>query len=211
MPGNRRLAPTVEIRWIASGFINRLAPRDPHAAQSRTRTHRGNTLSRERVRPPNRHAGMRTLHNRRLVLIVEIHWIASGFVHRTGTPECARCTTAGSYSSWKYSEPRAGSPAEQARRNAHAAQSRTRTHRGNTLGRERDYPPDGHAGTYMLHNRGLALTAEIHRASSVCNSDYPRTTRYRRPAARAPSPLKTTALRVVRDARYPHRRESAER
>lgn len=56
----------------------------------------------------------------------------------------------------------------------------------------------------MLHNRGLTLTVEIHRASSCCNGGYPRAIRGCRPAARAPSPLKTTALRVIRDAGYPH-------
>ncbi len=59
-------------------------------------------------------------------------------------------------------------------------------------------------GTRMLHNRGPALTIEIHRASSVCDSGYPRPIRHCRPATRAPSPLRTTALRVVRDAGYPH-------
>ena len=63
----------------------------------------------------------------------------------------------------------------------------------------------------MLHNRGLALTVAIHRASSSCHDGYPLPVRQNRPATRAPSPLKTTALRVIRRAGYPHGQESAGR
>ncbi len=87
-------------------------------------------------------------------------------------------------------------------------------HRSNTQGRDWVCRPVSHsdrpAGTRMLHNRWLALTVAIHRASSGCHGGYPRPIRQNRPATRAPSPLKTTALRVIRCAGYPHGRESAE-
>lgn len=61
----------------------------------------------------------------------------------------------------------------------------------------------------MRHNRGLALTVEIHRAPRDCNNGYPRPIRQFRPATRALSPLKTTARRVVHDPGYPHAGASA--
>ncbi len=81
-------------------------------------------------------------------------------------------------------------------------------HRSNTQGRDWVCRPvsrsDRPAGTRMLHNRWLALTFAIHRASSGCHGGYPLQIRQNRPATRAPSPLKTTALRVIRRAGYPH-------
>ena len=124
------------------------ARRYTHAAQSRALAHREHTLDRERAYRPDRRAGTRMLHNRGLSLIVKIHWIASGLIDR------------------------------RAREYTHAAQSRTHTHRGNTQDREWVYRSDMYGGTRMLHNRGLALTVEIHRASSVCNSGYPRPIRH---------------------------------
>lgn len=120
-------------------------------------------------------------HNRGLTLAVEIHRIARGFVGRKGTLEPACCAIADSHTPQKY-----------------------------TLRHEQVYRPDMYATTRMRHNRGLALTVEIHRASSVCNSGYPRPIRHYRPSSRAPSPLKTTARRVVRDAGYPHACASAD-
>ncbi len=88
-------------------------------------------------------------------------------------------------------------------------------HRSNTQGSDWVCRPVSRpvrqAGTRMRHNRGLALTVAIHRASSGCHDGYPRPVRQNRPATRAPSPLKTTALRVIRRAGYPHGQESAGR
>lgn len=140
----------------------------------------------------------------RLALMVEVRWVASGFISRKGTLEHACCAIAGLHSPWKYTGSRTGRSAGRAPWCTHAAPSRTHTHRGNTPDRARVYRPDMYAATRMRHNRGLALTVEIHRASSVHNSGYPRPIRHCRPATRAPSPLKTTARRVVRDAGYPH-------
>lgn len=148
--------------------------RIPHAAQSRAGAQRGNALGRE--------------------------WV----ICRKGTLEHACCAIASLHSAWKRTGSRAGLSAGRAHWYTHAGQSRARTLRGDALGRERVYRPDMYAATRIRHNRGLALTVEIHRASSVCNSGYPRPIRPCRPATRAPSPLKTTALRVVRDAGYPH-------
>lgn len=205
MPGKCRLALMVEVRWVASGFISRKgtlehaccaiaglhspwkytgsragrsagrAPWCTHAAPSRTHTHRGNTPDRARVYRPDGHAGTRMPNNRGLPLTMEMHWVESGLICRTGRPEPACGAIADSHTPQKY-----------------------------TRGHEQVYRPDMYAATRMRHNRGLALTVEIHRASSVHNSGYPRPIRHCRPATRAPSPLKTTARRVVRDAGYPH-------
>lgn len=195
----------VEVRWVASGFISRKgmpepacrtiavghsswkytgsragllagqACRIPHAAQSRARAQRGSTLGRERVYQPERHAETRMLRNHGPALTVETPWVASRTIRRTGAQVHACRTIADSRTPQKY-----------------------------TLRHEQVYRPDMYAATRMRHNRGLALTVEIHRASSVCNSGYPRPIRHYRPSPRAPSPLKTTARRVVRDAGYPH-------
>ncbi len=100
-----------------------------HAGQSRARAHRGNTLGREWVCRPDRHAGTRMLNNRGLTLTVEIHQVASEFVGRTGALVHACGTIAGSRLSWKYTRSRVGLSAGHARRNPHAAQSRACTHR----------------------------------------------------------------------------------
>lgn len=150
------------------------------------------------------------LRNREPALSVETHWVASRIIRRTGALVHACRAIAGSHASWRCFGSRAGLSAGRARWNPNGAQSRAPAHQGNALGRERAYRPDMYAATRMRHNHGLALTVEIHRASSVCNSGYPRPIRHCRPATRAPSPLKTTALRVVRDAGYPHACASAD-
>ncbi|CAB3961838.1 hypothetical protein BCO9919_00163 [Burkholderia cenocepacia] len=103
-----------------------------HAAQSRAGAQRGNALGRE--------------------------WV----ICRKGTLEHACCAIASLHSAWKRTGSRAGLSAGRAHWYTHAGQSRARTLRGDALGRERVYRPDEHAGTRMAHNRGLALTREMH-------------------------------------------------
>lgn len=137
VPGNRGLAFIVEIHWVASGLVGWTGTQEPaccaiagsgslwtytgsragwsaglarrytHVTQSRARAHRGNTLGRERVARPDRHAGTRMLRIRGLGLTFETHWIVSELIGRTGTQEPACCTIAGSRSLWKYTRSRA--------------------------------------------------------------------------------------------------------
>ncbi|VWC41588.1 hypothetical protein BLA15816_07108 [Burkholderia lata] len=97
-----------------------------------------------------------------LAFTVRILGVASGFVGRADTPECACCSIACSHSPWKFTGSRVGLSAGQARWNAHAAQSPASIHRGNSLGREWVCRPDRHAGTRMPLNRLPAFTVEIH-------------------------------------------------
>ena len=174
MPGNCRLALMVEVRWVASGFISRTDAPDPACCTIAGGRSTWKCFGSRVGYLPERHAGTRMLRNREPALSVETYWVASGIIRRTGALVHACRAIAGPHSSWRCFGSRAGLSAGHVRRNAHTAQSRA------------------------------ALTVEIHRASSVCNSGYPRPIRPCRPATRAPSPLKTTALRVVRDAGYPH-------
>ncbi len=84
-------------------------------------------------------------------------------------------------------------------------------HRSNTQDRECARRPDIQVGPACHAVAGLALTAEIHRASSGCDGRCSHRNRHCHPVSRRPSPLKTTALRVGRRAGYPHERESADR
>lgn len=84
-------------------------------------------------------------------------------------------------------------------------------HRSNTQDRECARRTDFQVGPACRAIAGLALTAEIHRASSGCDGHCPRPNRHSCPVSRRPSPLKTTALRVNLGAGYPHERESADR
>ena len=223
---------TVEIHSAASGFRLGYPHRRGRIASIGGRLRRSNAQGREWVSRLERRAETCMPGNCRLALMVEVRWVASGFISRTDAPDPACCTIAGGrstwkcfgsrvgylpestlehaccaiaslHSAWKRTGSRAGLSAGRAHWYTHAGQSRAAL-RGDALGRERVYRPDMYAATRIRHNREPALTVEIHRASSVCNSGYPRPIRPCRPATRAPSPLKTTALRVVRDAGYPH-------
>ena len=122
---------------------------------------------------------------------------------RKGTLEHACCAIASLHSAWKRTGSRAGLSAGRAHWYTHAGQSRP--HSSWRCFGSRAGLSAGHVrrNAHTAQSQP-ALTVEIHRASSVCNSGYPRPIRPCRPATRAPSPLKTTALRVVRDAGYPH-------
>ena len=158
--------------------------------------------------------------------MVEVRWVASGFISRTDAPDPhAAQSRAGAQRGNALG--REWVICRKARWNTHAAQSRActqretywvasgiirRTAHWHTRGQSRartfvEMLLSGFIGrtctpTRIRHNR-LALTAEIHRASVLQQWLSPPDPPCR-PATRAPSPLKTTALRVVRDAGYPH-------
>lgn len=152
------------------------ACRNPHAAQSRSGTHRGNTLDRERAYWPDRRAESRMLHNRERALNVEVLWVASGFISRKGTLKHACCAITGLRSPWKRPGSRAGRSAGRAPRYTHAAQSRIHALRRST-----------HCGT----SRFIGRTCTPQRACGTI--------------AGSRSPLKYTGLRVSATAVIPAR------
>ncbi len=108
------------------------------------------------------------------MLTVEIHSAASGFRLRISTSE-----------------------------NRAFRRSSVCAHRSNTQGRGWIGRTNILAGTRLPCDCRLALTAEIHRGSTGCDDSRPRPELRCLAAMRAPSPLKTTALRVIGRVRYP--------
>lgn len=94
----RQLASAFECSGARVGLSAGRAHRDPHAA------------------------------NRGLPLTMKMQWVGSGLIGRTGAPEPTCCAIAGLPSPLKHAGTRAGLSARHVRRNAHAAQSRARTH-----------------------------------------------------------------------------------
>ena len=122
-------------------------------------------------------------------------WVASGFISRTDAPDPACCTIAGGRSTWKCFGSRVGYLPER-HAGTHAAQSRACTQRGNVLGRERDYPPDGRTGTRMPGNRGRTLRGDAFGSRAGLSAGHVRRNAHTAQSRKPRSPLKYTGLRV---------------
>ena len=119
--------------WVSAGDIH---IGEGVSRRSAARLRRSNAQGREWVSRLERRAETCMPGNCRLALMVEVRWVASGFISRTDAPDPACCTIAGGRSTWKCFGSRVG------------------------------YLPERHAGTRMLRNREPALSVETYWVAS---------------------------------------------